>query len=110
MPAYAIANLQDVDFGPDIVAYLQAIDPTLAPFEGVFLLHGSAVEVVEGPFVGDLVVIAFPDLDRARAWYRSAAYQAILPLRTRNARCWAILADGVVAGHRAVDLLDRVAA
>lgn len=64
MPAFAIAHLEQVDFGPEIAAYLQAIDATLTPFGGTFLLHGGGVEVVEGAFAGDVVVIAFPNLDR----------------------------------------------
>ena len=107
MPAYAIAHLRDLRFGPDIVAYLQAIDATLAPYGGRFLVHGSAVETLEGPFSGDVVIIAFPDRVQAGAWYASPAYQAILPLRTRNARCWVVLVDGAGEGHRATDLLRR---
>ena len=110
MPAYAIAQLQDVNFGPDIATYLRAIDATLAPHGGKFLIHGAQAEVLEGPWAGDVVVIAFPDQTQARAWYASPAYQAILPLRTRNARCWAILADGVGLGHRATDLLEQLPA
>ena len=109
MPAYAIAHLQDLRFGPDIVAYLQAIDRTLAPYGGQFLVHGSPAEALEGPFSGDVVIIAFPDRAQACAWYASPAYQEILPLRTRNARCWVVLVDGAGEGHRATDLLREPA-
>ncbi len=53
MPAYAIAHLQDVDLGPEIVDYIQKIDATLAPFQGCFLIHGASPEIVEGPWPGD---------------------------------------------------------
>ena len=109
MPAYAIAHLQGLRFGPDVAAYLQAIDATLAPYGGQFLVHGSPVEVLEGPFSGDVVVIAFPDRAQAGAWYASPAYQAILQLRTRNARGWVVLVDGAGERHRATDLLRRPA-
>jgi len=108
MTAYAIAYLRDLRFGPDIVAYLQAIDATLAPHGGRFLVHGSSAEVLEGPFSGDVVVAAFPDRAQASAWYASPAYQAILPLRTRNARGWVVLVDGAGEGHRATDLLRKL--
>ena len=110
MPSYAIAHLQDVTLGPDIVAYLKAIDATLAPYGGTFLIHGDGTEVLEGPWAGDIIVIAFLDGAQARAWYASPAYQAILPLRTRNARGWVVLAEGVSPGHRATDLLERLPA
>lgn len=40
MPAYAVARLHDVAMGPEIVAYLQKIDATLAPFDGRLIIHG----------------------------------------------------------------------
>jgi uncharacterized protein (DUF1330 family) len=50
-------------------------------------------------------VIAFPDLETARTWYRSAAYQRIVPLRARNAVGEILLIEGVEDGHRAPDVL-----
>ena len=107
MPAYAVAHLRTVVMGPAIVEYLQRIDATLAPFDGRFLVHGSDPEVLEGSWPGHLIVIAFPDLARAGAWYRSAAYQEILHLRTDNSQGDVIIVDGVSAGHRATDILAR---
>ena len=40
-------------------------------------------------------MIGFPDLDAARAWYDSRAYQEILPLRTRNSDGVTLLVDGI---------------
>jgi uncharacterized protein (DUF1330 family) len=42
MAGYAIAHLQDVTVGAEIVEYLQRIDATLAPFGGHFTVHGGA--------------------------------------------------------------------
>jgi uncharacterized protein (DUF1330 family) len=105
MPAYAVAHLQDVTMGPDIVAYLRRIDETLAPFGGRFLIHGGPVEVLEGAWQGDLIVIPFPDRTQARAWYASPAYRQILPLRTGNAKGDTFLIDGVSDDHKATDIL-----
>ncbi|MBS7810224.1 DUF1330 domain-containing protein [Roseococcus pinisoli] len=101
MPAYAIAQLNDVQHGPEIADYLLRIDATLAPFQGRFLVHGVEPEILEPGWAGHLVVIAFPDIAAARAWYGSAAYQAILPLRLRNSRSTAFLVQGVKKGYRA---------
>jgi uncharacterized protein (DUF1330 family) len=106
MTAYAIGRFQDVDVGPEIVEYLQAIDDTLAPFEGRFVVHGARPTVLEGAWQDDLVVIAFPDLRRAQDWYRSPAYQRILPLRLAHATGDAILVEGVDATHKATDILQ----
>jgi uncharacterized protein (DUF1330 family) len=107
MTAYAVAHLRHVDMGPDIIAYLERIDGTLAPFGGRFVIHGGPVEPLEGAWSGALVMIAFPDRERAHAWYASPAYQAILPLRTRNSEGLVILIDGVPDDHRATDVLAR---
>ena len=108
MTAYAIAHLQDVRLGPEIVDYIARIDATLAPFDGRFLIHGKTPEIVEGPWPGDLVIIAFPDIERARAWYDSPAYRAILPLRTENSRGVTMLVKGVEPGYRASDFLAKL--
>jgi uncharacterized protein (DUF1330 family) len=105
MTTYAIGHLHDVRMGPDIVAYLERIDATLAPFGGRFAIHGGRAEVLEGAWSGDLIAISFPDRAAAQAWYASEAYQAIAGLRTRNARGAVIIIDGVPEDHRATDIL-----
>ena len=105
MTSYAIGHLRKVEMGPDIVTYLEAIDATLAPFGGRFVIHGGEKEHLEGAWEGDLIVIGFPDREAARSWYASPAYQAILPLRSRNSQGNVILIDGVGSEHRATDIL-----
>lgn len=107
MTAYAIAHLREVAFGDEIAEYIMRIDETLAPFDGRFVVHGATPEVLEGPWEGDLIVIAFPDRAAAHAWYASPAYQAILPLRTRNATGPAIIVEGAPDGYRAADFLAK---
>jgi uncharacterized protein (DUF1330 family) len=101
MPAYAIANLTNVDLNAEVVRYIATIDETLIPFDGRFLVHGSKPEVIEGEWSDWTVIIAFPDLKRAHAWYRSRAYQEILPLRTENSDGATIIVEGVDEGYRA---------
>jgi uncharacterized protein (DUF1330 family) len=105
-PAYAIARLWNVRLGPEIATYLQRIDATLQPFGGRFIVHGPAIERVEGEWPdGDLIIIAFPGLDQLMAWYASEAYAAIKALRTDNADGDVIFVEGVSPGHRAMDVL-----
>ena len=70
------------------------------------MVHGSAIDVREGEWPGDVIVVEFPDRDSATGWYESAEYQEILPLRTDNAEGSAILVDGVGPDHRATDVLE----
>jgi uncharacterized protein (DUF1330 family) len=69
-------------------------------------VHGATAEVLEGSDPGAPVVIEFPDRDHALRWYKSAAYQEILPLRTENTRSTVFLMDGVDRNHKATDVLQ----
>jgi uncharacterized protein (DUF1330 family) len=105
--AYAIGLLKDIDMGPAIVEYLERIDATLAPFDGHFIVHGAKAEVLEGGDPGAVIVIEFSDAVHASAWYRSDAYQKILPLRTEHSDSTALIVEGVDRAHRATDVLTR---
>ena len=59
MPACALAHLRSLDANGDIADYLRRVDATLAPYGGSFLVHGVLPEVLEGPFPGTVVVLAF---------------------------------------------------
>jgi uncharacterized protein (DUF1330 family) len=103
--AYAVAIIRETRFGPEIREYLERIDETLKPWSGRFRIHGGPYETVEGTWTGDLVLIEFPDLERARQWYHSPAYQAIKPLRTANTSGTVFLVSAVPDHHLATDIL-----
>jgi uncharacterized protein (DUF1330 family) len=105
MTAYAVGILTDVSMNTDIVNYLAGIDATLQPYSGTFIIHGDQQDLREGQHVGDLIAISFPNLEQARGWYESAAYQAIIGLRTRNSTGTVFLIDGVDPDHRGTDIL-----
>lgn len=106
MTTFVVAHLWNVTMGPDIIAYIEAIDATLAPFGGRFAVHGGASKrVLEGDWRGDLIMLAFPDRKAAEDWYASPDYRRILPLRTGNSDGDVMLIDGVGDDHRATDIL-----
>ena len=108
MATYVLAHLRNVTMGPDIVAYLEAIDATMAPFGGKFILHGDGNRrLLEGTFSGDLIMLSFPDRKAAENWYESPAYRAILPLRTRNSDGDVLLIDSIGDDHKATDILVK---
>ena len=109
MSAYALGLLRNLQFGPDIFTYLQRIDATLEPFGGAFLVHGTRPEVREGVLDGDCIIISFPSMEQARAWYESPAYAELIPLRAQHAQSTVCLLDGVHEPHyRAESLLARL--
>ena len=105
MKCYGVGILNDVQMGPPIVEYLERIDATLAPYDGHFIVHGGTTEMLEGASPGTLIVIEFPDRAHAEEWYRSTAYQAILPLRSENSNSAVFIIEGVDRDHRATDVL-----
>ena len=99
MSAYALGHLRQIASHPEILEYLEKIQATLDPFSGRFVVHGATVDLREGTWPGRVVIIEFPTMTEARSWYQSAAYQEILPLRTRHIEADVILVEGVEPGH-----------
>ncbi|WP_436738418.1 DUF1330 domain-containing protein [Streptomyces sp. BBFR102] len=99
MPAYAIARLQDAAPHPDIAEYIERLPATFTPYGGRFLVHATPHETVEGTWSGAVVMIGFPDLAQARAWWHSPAYRELAPLRSRRIEGDIILVDGVPEGY-----------
>ncbi|WP_338699926.1 DUF1330 domain-containing protein [Streptomyces sp. Q6] len=102
MTAYAIAVLRPTaPVHPEVLVYIERVQSTFEPFGGRFLSHGKSGEWREGERLGDVVLVEFPDLERARAWYASPAYQEILPMRTAHIPGELVLLDGVPDGYDA---------
>lgn len=95
MTAYALAHLYNRNLHAEVLEYIERIQATLDPYEGRFIVHGPSVDVREGEWPGTVVIIEFPTVDQARAWYESPPYQEILPLRTDNIEGTAIIVEGV---------------
>ena len=110
MAAYAFAHLRRIDPHAEILDYVDRIDGTLTPFSGRFLVHAGRFELFEGAWPGQVVIIEFPSMDQARAWYDSAAYQAILPLRTRHVEADVILVEGVAPDYHASHMAAKMRA
>ena len=107
MATYAIGIIKDVEQVPQIIEYLERIDATLAPFDGHFIVHGGTNQMLEGESPGTVVVIEFPDHQRAEGWYTSPAYQEIIPLRAAHSDSTIFLIDGVDRDHAATDVIAQ---
>ncbi len=75
----------------------EQVEATVAPFGGKWLAQGP-VDVIEGAWPGSVVLMEFPSRHAATAWYNSAEYQAIAPLRIRNAISDLVLIDALPDG------------
>lgn len=98
MTTYLINHLrQPGKVNSEVLDYLDQVQATLHPFGGKFIVQGGEVEVLEGAW--GMIVLSFPDMTKARTWYRSSAYQDILHLRTDHVVGDVLLIDGVGPDH-----------
>jgi uncharacterized protein (DUF1330 family) len=95
MPAYLIAEITVHD-PVGFEEYRKQVPATIAAYGGRYIVRGGSSEVVEGAWQPErLVVVEFPSMARAKQWYASAEYQAVLPLRTKASTGNAIFVEGV---------------
>ena len=95
MVAYLIVDVEVTD-PVGYEEYRRGIPATLEPYGGRYVVRGGPFEVLEGDWQPKrVVVLEFPSVERAKAWYSSAEYQQILPLRERHARSSMVLVEGV---------------
>jgi uncharacterized protein (DUF1330 family) len=75
--------------------YRKEVLPTIASHGGRFVVRGGALTVLEGQWpLPRLVIIEFPSREAAEGWYRSPAYQKILPLRLKSSTGNLVIVDG----------------
>jgi uncharacterized protein (DUF1330 family) len=94
MKAYMIGQIE-VEDPAGYEAYRKDVLPTITAFGGRFLVRGGKMTKIEGewPF-SRAVVIEFASREAAEGWYRSPAYQKLLPLRLKASRGNFIIVDG----------------
>ena len=94
MSAYLITEIEVQD--PErYEKYKAMVPPTLAQYDGKFLVRGGKVETVEGSWSPTrVVVVEFPSAEKARAWWSSAEYAEAKALRHATAKTEMILVEG----------------
>lgn len=104
MPAY-IAFLIDIHDQAAFTGYARAAAPTYALHGGSVALRGPIAGIIEGNLQAEpdarLVVLQFPSLLKARAWWHSPQYQAAAKLRrppVSDSRVF--LVDGIDLTHQ----------
>jgi len=95
MAAYVIVETDVTD--PEQYEQYKAASPAaIAAGGGRFLVRGGEHVVLEGDWQPPrLVMLEFDDLEAARRWYESDAYQAAKKLREGAARFRAVAVEGI---------------
>ena len=97
MPAYVIARVEVNDWDK-YNEYLKAGPGTIAQYGGRFIVRNGEKATLEGPEeTRRLIVLEFPSLAKAKAWYNSKEYQNAKKLRTGASKGSLIAIDGVEA-------------
>lgn len=95
MAAYVIVNDEIVDEST-FSEFRERIGATVEAHGGRYLVRGGNVEVVEGSWSADrVVVVEFDDVGAANAWLGSAEYGELKELRQRSAKANVIVVEGV---------------
>ena len=95
MSAYVIANVTVKD-PVRYEDYRRLVTPTVAKYGGRFIARGGKVEVLEGEWQPNrLVLLEFPSMEQAHAWWSSPEYTEAKHIRHGCAGTEMLLADGV---------------
>jgi uncharacterized protein (DUF1330 family) len=81
MAAYVIARVKVTNW-TRYRKYVESTPPTIAKFGGRLIAGGGQTVSLEGPEeTRRVVILEFPSLERAKAWYASDDYQAVREMR-----------------------------
>ncbi|HCR53731.1 MAG TPA: DUF1330 domain-containing protein [Cytophagales bacterium] len=95
MPAYIIVDVEITDPN-EYEEYKKHTPDSLVPYDGKFLTRGGAVETLEGTWKpGRLVILEFPSMEKAKAWWNSPGYAPAKLIRQRASNTQMIVADGI---------------
>jgi uncharacterized protein (DUF1330 family) len=95
MAAFILADI-DVTDPAGFETYRQLVAPTIAAAGGRYRVRGGHVDVLEGDWTPKrLVMLEFPDLASARAWYESDDYAPARAIRARTAVTNVVLIEGL---------------
>ena len=96
MPVYLIAIRESPVRNPEAMAEYQRINrENMGQFDITPLVIYGAMKVMEGESPDGLIVLRFPSMDEAMAWYHSPAYQAAIPHRQQAADYRVIFVEGL---------------
>jgi uncharacterized protein (DUF1330 family) len=99
MPAYVIARVEVTDWDK-YNEYLKVGPGTIAQYGGRFIARNGEKATLEGPEeTRRMIILEFPSLAKAKAWYNSKEYQDAKKLRAGASIGSLVAIDGVEANR-----------
>jgi uncharacterized protein (DUF1330 family) len=95
MTAYFISFRDTMKDAARYAAYAQKAGASFAGREAKVIVANGAVTPVEGEPAEGVVIIEFPSVEAARAWYHSPEYQAVVGERLAATEGRAVIVEGV---------------
>jgi uncharacterized protein (DUF1330 family) len=97
MPAYVVVQVAVHD-AQTYERYKQLAPPAIAHYGGRYLARGGATQALEGTWAPQrFVLLEFPSMEQARAWWASPEYAAAKALRHVSAHSMMLLVEGLPA-------------
>lgn len=94
MAAYVIVQV-DVTDPVRYEDYKRMVPPSIARFGGRFLVRGGQTHTMEGSWSPRrLVVVEFPSVEQAKAWWASPEYAEAKALRQATSESQLLIAEG----------------
>jgi uncharacterized protein (DUF1330 family) len=95
MPAYIIVEIT-VHNPQEYEEYKKLSLPSLQPFNGRFIARGGKTVTLEGDWdPARIVILEFPDTEKALEWYHSDIYATAKAIRLRTSTSRMIMVEGV---------------
>lgn len=95
MKAYILVEIKITD--PGLYEEYKKLTPaSLVPFEGQFLVRGGAAQTLEGEWSPErIVILEFPSMEKATAWWASEEYAPAKSIRQRASYTKMLLVQGI---------------
>jgi uncharacterized protein (DUF1330 family) len=95
MVAYVIADIEITD-AKRFEEYRKAVPASIAQYGGRYLVRGGAISPLEGDWnPARIVILEFPDAQRAKQWLESPEYAGARQLRQECASTDMVLVEGL---------------
>lgn len=98
MPAYVIVVRDEMKNADEYAAYGQKARGSFAGHDAKVLAANGPVTALEGALPDGVIVIEFPTVDAAKAWYYGDAYQAAIGQRLAATTGRAMIVEGLPPG------------
>lgn len=95
MAGYVLLDLEIFD-NEAMEEYKKLAPPSIAAYDGKFIVRGGEKIVLEGDWSPErLVILEFPSLERAKEWYHSDMYTEASVFRNKAAKTKMLLVEGI---------------